>query len=48
MKKLLFLLGAGAAAAYFLDPDNGNRRRTDAKTTLDSFGRPTRSASPTA
>ncbi len=48
MKKLLILLGMGAAAAYFLDPDNGNRRRTDAKSTLDSFGRPKRSASPTA
>ncbi len=40
MKKILFLLGMGAAAAYLFDPDNGNRRRADVKAKLDSFGRP--------
>ncbi len=38
MKKILILVAAGAAAAYFLDPDNGVKRREDAKAKVNSFG----------
>lgn len=48
MKKLLILLGVGAAASYFLDPDNGSHRRADAKSKLDSFGRSSPPSAPTA
>lgn len=38
MKKILFLLAAGAALAYFLDPESGAKRREDAKAKVNSFG----------
>ena len=41
MKKMLFLITVGAAASYFLDPENGTRRRAEAKTKLSSFGQST-------
>lgn len=38
MKKMLFLIGVGAALAYFFDPDSGGRRRADAKAKVGSSG----------
>lgn len=37
MKKLLIAMLIGAALAYLFDPDNGVRRRDDARRKVESF-----------
>jgi hypothetical protein len=38
MKKLVIAMAAGAALAWFLDPDNGSHRRDSLKRTLQDKG----------
>ncbi len=38
MKKLVIAMAAGAALAWFLDPDNGSHRRDSVKRTLQEKG----------